>query len=384
MRKFEAGYMTKKQYMRNIIKILMILAGNSVLAQNNFTIELNAPAFENDSLFVGPATNAGNAKNIYNFTVDPNSNTSFLKNFNSVIARIKGKQTIIEGKIDYPQLINISYFDPKINGGYLTKPFFIEKGNFKIFVNRDNNLDYQLETNSAANTEYQKLSLELVNFNEKLKPYQENDEKDLQAKHNFLRKYIKENPNSFVAFWEIVNDFSKFGFSKSYIESLSLFSKTVKKSFSYIEFKKIIDIENSTNVGGYFPNVFFGNNEKITKSDFSRYDVTLIDYWSTTCKPCIQDLPKLVRLYEKYKDQKVNFISVTAETQKDKIKLAESILRKNNVNWKYFFDLKEEFPKKLNASGYPLQILVDSNGKIIDRKLGELDEIELTIQKYIK
>lgn len=361
----------------------MILAGNLVLAQNNFKIELNAPAFENDSLFIGPATNAGNAKNIYSFTVDPNYNSSFLKNFNSAIARIKGKKIIIEGKIDYPQLINISYFNSKINGGYSTKPFFIEKGNFKIFVNRDNNLDYQLETSSAANIEYQKLSLELAVFNEKLKPYQENDEKDLQAKHNFLRKYIKERPNSFVVFWEIVNDFSRFGFNKLYSESLSLFSETVKKSFSYIEFKKIIDIENSTNAGGYFPSVVFENSEKVTKSDFLRYEITLIDYWSTTCKPCIQDLPKLVSLYQKYKDKKVNFISITAETKKDRIALAESILKKNNVKWKYYFDIKEEFPKKLNASGYPLQILVNSNGKIIDRKLGELDQIELTIQNYI-
>lgn len=210
-----SGNITKKPYMRNINKIFMILAGNLVLSQNNFKFELNAPAFENDSLFIGPATNTGNAKNIYNFTVDSNYNSSSLKNFNSVISRIKGKQIIIKGKINYPQLINISYFDPKINGGYSAKPFFIEKWDFKIFVNRDNNLDYQLEKNSAANIEYQKLSLELVNFNEKLKPPQENDEKDIQAKHNLLQKYIRDNPNSFVAFWEIVNDFSRFGFNKS-------------------------------------------------------------------------------------------------------------------------------------------------------------------------
>lgn len=116
------------------------------------------------------------------------------------------------------------------------------------------------------------------------------------------------------------------------MESLSLLSENVKKSFSYIEFKKMIDIENSTNVGGYFPNVFFENNGKVTKSDFSSYDITLIDYWSTTCKPCIQDLTKLVSLYEKYKDRKVNFISITVENQKDRIELAESILKKIMLN----------------------------------------------------
>ena len=80
---------------------------------------------------------------------------------------------------------------------------------------------------------------------------------------------------------------------------------------------------------------------------------------------------------------KVNFISITAEKQKDRIELAESILKKNKVEWKYYFDIKEEFPKKLNASGYPLQILVDSNGKIIDRKLGDDILKSLTAKKDV-
>ena len=47
-------------------------------------------------------------------------------------------------------------------------------------------------------------------------------------------------------------------------------------------------------------------------------------------------------------------------------------------------ETKKEFPKKLNAAGYPLQILVDGNGKIIARKLGELEQIENEIEKYAK
>jgi thiol-disulfide isomerase/thioredoxin len=370
--------------MRSTFTIFVILFSNFIFAQNNFKIKLIAPVFENDSLFIGPAADIGNAGKIYNFTVEPNSNVSFLKDFNTVVARIKKDPIIIEGKIDYPQLMNISYYDPKINGGYLTKPFFIEKGNFIISVNKNKNLDYLLETNSPANLEYQKLRLALESYNKKLKPYVENDAKDIQAKHTFLQKYIKNNPNSFVAFWETVNDFSRFGFNKSYVKNLTLFSKNIKKTYSYIEFKKILDVENSTNVGGNFPDIFFENDEKITKLDFSKYNLTVIDYWSTTCKPCIEDLPKLVSLYEKYKDKNVNFISISDDIQKEKMDLAERILKKNNVQWKNYFDVKKEFPKKLNASGYPLQILVDSNGKIVERKLGELDQIEVAIQNYIK
>ncbi|MDR6516725.1 TlpA family protein disulfide reductase [Chryseobacterium camelliae] len=111
--------------------------------------------------------------------------------------------------------------------------------------------------------------------------------------------------------------------------------------------------------------------------------MTLIDYWSTTCKPCIQDLPKLVTLYTKYKSQGVNFISVTDEKDPKRIETANHILEKNQVTWKNYFDILKEFPKKLNAAGYPLQILVDSNGTIIAREMGALDTIETKMQNYL-
>ncbi len=37
----------------------------------------------------------------------------------------------------------------------------------------------------------------------------------------------------------------------------------------------------------------------------------------------------------------------------------------------------------MNANGYPLQIIVDKDGKIIDKKYGEIDLIESAIENYI-
>jgi len=80
----------------------------------------------------------------------------------------------------------------------------------------------------------------------------------------------------------------------------------------------------------------------------------------------------------------VNFISVTDENKKEKIDLATKILEDNKVGWKNYFDVNKEFHKSLNISGYPTQILVDSNGKIIARKEGDLDKIEAVIKKSIE
>lgn len=384
--------------MKNFFIIILVFLHQFLFAQNNFKIEFSAPAFENDSLFLSPPMYSGITSNLYAFEAVSTENISFYKKFHSAIIRVKPKN-LIEGRILYPQPISFSCYDKENNEGHSTKVIFLEKGNLKISVNgymqpynilnpnstsRIAKITCTLNSKSPANIEYKKLKNNLKIFDDKLKNRQDNDLKCFNEKQAYLQNYIIKQPDSYVAFWEIVNDFSSFGFNKSYLKSLKFFSQNVKKTHSYIEFKKILEIENSTNVGGNFPDVSFNSNDKIVKSDFANYKVTLIDYWATFCAPCIKDLPKLVELYNKYRNKGVNFISVTDENKEEKKALALKILENNNVSWKNYFDVNKEFPKKLNALGYPLQILVNSNGKIIARKLGELDQIEAEIKKLIE
>ncbi len=383
--------------MKYFFLTILIVLHQFLFAQNNFKIEFSAPAFENDSLFITPPMYSGITSNLFAFEVVSTENTSFYKEFHSTIIKVKPKN-LIEGRILYPQPISFSCYDKENNEGHSTKVFFLEKGNLKISVNqymppyntlnpnsssRIAKITCTLNSKSPANLEYEKLKNNIKIFDDKLSNRQDNDLKYFYEKQAYLQNYIIKQPDSYVAFWELVNDFSSFGFNKSYLKSLKLFSPNVKKTHSYVEFKKILEIENSTNVGGNFPEVIFNSNDKLVKSDFANYKVTLIDYWATFCAPCIKDLPKLVELYDKYRNRGVNFISVTDENKKEKIDLALKILENNKVSWKNHFDINKEFPKKLNALGYPLQILVDSNGKIIARKLGELDQIEAEIKKLI-
>jgi thiol-disulfide isomerase/thioredoxin len=372
--------------MKNFTSIVLVFLPHLLFAQNNFKIEFSAPTFENDSLYISPLMNAGYSPKLYAFEAVSNKNTLFKEDFQTILIRVQPKN-LVEGRILYPQPISFSHYDSKNNEGHSSRLFFLEKGNFKFSIDRNiRNMafDYTLISGSPANTEYKTLKNKLKVFDEKLEILKDNDSKYFDSKQKYLQKYINKHPNSYVAFWEIVNDYSSFGFNKSYFKSLTLFSPNVKKTHSYLEFKKILEIDSSTNVGEKFPDVSFSSNEKIVKSDFSNYKVTLIDYWATWCIPCIRDLPNLVELYEKYKNKGVNFISVTDENKKEKIDLATKILEDNKVGWKNYFDVNKEFHKSLNISGYPTQILVDSNGKIIARKEGDLDKIEAVIKKSIE
>ena len=102
--------------MKTLLNILLFVSYNLVLSQNNFKITLKAPDFEKDSLFIGPPVSSGNIHRIYNFNVVAEKNISFMKDFNSVKAKIT-PETIIKGNIEYPQPLSISYWsDPLLIG----------------------------------------------------------------------------------------------------------------------------------------------------------------------------------------------------------------------------------------------------------------------------
>ena len=53
--------------------------------------------------------------------------------------------------------------------------------------------------------------------------------------------------------------------------------------------------------------------ENITLSDF-KGKVVLLDFWATWCGPCLQTIPEIVRLDEKYRDRGLVVLGVSMDT----------------------------------------------------------------------
>lgn len=86
-------------------------------------------------------------------------------------------------------------------------------------------------------------------------------------------------------------------------------------------------------------------------------EVTVLNFWFTTCAPCKKEIPQLNKLKEKYKEQGVNFISVALDPD---YKIA-SFLKKNKFN----YDIVPEgrwLAHKYDVSVYPTNIVLDKKG----------------------
>lgn len=112
-------------------------------------------------------------------------------------------------------------------------------------------------------------------------------------------------------------------------------------------------------VGKEFPSFKFKDiNGKEISLESLRGKPTLINFWFTKCKPCIDEMPHLNKLKKKYKNS-INFISMTYENKAE----VNSFLSKEQFHFKHIVNVKD-FIDELEIESFPLNVFLDENLKI--------------------
>ena len=109
------------------------------------------------------------------------------------------------------------------------------------------------------------------------------------------------------------------------------------------------------------------------KPDYLNNKTTFINFWSTTCEPCIEELPYLNKLKEKLGD-KVNFIAITHDN-KDKV---EKFLFKHEFNFQHITDSLKELQSYFKLIRNPMTFIIDKKGNI-QEITGTIDESKFEI-----
>lgn len=107
---------------------------------------------------------------------------------------------------------------------------------------------------------------------------------------------------------------------------------------------------------------FFASRKTASWENF-RGKVVLLDFWASWCAPCIQAIPHMNELSQKYKNKDVVFISLTYEPRE----LVEKFLQKYPMKTAVALDNDFQTFRTLNGWAIPNIFMVDKNGKIAGR-----------------
>jgi thiol-disulfide isomerase/thioredoxin len=88
--------------------------------------------------------------------------------------------------------------------------------------------------------------------------------------------------------------------------------------------------------------------------------VIFLNFWFTQCKPCIEEMPDLNTLKEKYKNQNVVFFAVTYNEKK----LIQDFLKRTSLELTIIPNDRKTIDQ-FHIAFYPTNILIDTEGKVL-------------------
>ncbi|MNL41022.1 Sporulation thiol-disulfide oxidoreductase A precursor [compost metagenome] len=175
-----------------------------------------------------------------------------------------------------------------------------------------------------------------------------------------------------------LSDYRYIGYDKAFQTNLNLFGEKVKKSDVYKAFILSIKKDLKISEGNIFPKMIF-DNKSLDSAFGEKY--TLVDFWFSSCIPCLEQIPSYKLTYEKYKNKGFEFIGVSTDRTQN-IYNWRGVIKKNNLIWTNFLDENGVQSKVFNIERFPTNYLLDSEGKIINynispKELGEFLEQNL-------
>ena len=118
----------------------------------------------------------------------------------------------------------------------------------------------------------------------------------------------------------------------------------------------------------------------VDDSLFAKNKVTVVNFWFSGCKPCVEELSKLNELNDKIKKMGGEVVGINTDTlddNQDGIKEAKEIMKAQGASYKNLtFDSDSTVGKYAgNIMAFPTTVLVDKDGNIVGEPfMGGIDD----------
>lgn len=182
--------------------------------------------------------------------------------------------------------------------------------------------------------------------------------------------FVKTYPDATAASIAIINSHKNSTNASKAEECYRLLSEKGRANYYARRVKSFIDTSKGIELGGIAPNFTLRDSKgrSVSLKDY-RGKYVFLDFWASWCAPCREEHPMLKKLYSKYQDKEIVFMSVSVDTNEKSWRQA---LIEDGLLWTQLHDplaLKGPMAESYSLSALPFNLILDPQGKIIGTKL---------------
>lgn len=307
--------------------------------------------------------------------------------------------TVVDGSFEYEMPTNLIAMATIAIGEQGAE--FIPDGT-KLSVEVGEGLTINSNSKNSATANYNMISVEFNNLNTsfrddytKLLENKELAEEVIEAKVDSLSDHysallkdkavetLKNNTDNFVSIiaLDILNNFGEK--TDKMAEYLGMLSEEVLSTEQVKSLKSALEAELATAEGKMFLDftVADSNGKEDKLSNYvGKGKYVLVDFWASWCGPCKAEIPNLKNIYDKYKGDNFDVLSVAVW---DKPEASLASIKEFGMTWSQIINADKEPATLYGIKGIPHIILFGPDGTILKRDLRGA-AIEEEILKHIK
>jgi thiol-disulfide isomerase/thioredoxin len=95
--------------------------------------------------------------------------------------------------------------------------------------------------------------------------------------------------------------------------------------------------------------------------------VVFLNFWATWCPPCRQEMPSMEKLYQRFRNEGLEFLAVDIQENKKEV---EAFMKKYSLNFPVALDSSAEAAVMYGVRGIPATYIIDRDGAIIAAVVG--------------
>lgn len=309
----------------------------------------------------------------------------------------------ISGQVSYPHMVRVGFRNATTDLQSL--PFFIDTGKQSIQLKMKDDEIHVANYSGISNIEYFKEFVPL--FAASAKQLQESNwqldslyqrtntvhtlakidsltkvQKEINRRNqSILRNYVLRHNRSYIAFWTTATALFE-NYDTANAITFEKFDTTILKTYAGTSLSKILPYAASTIEGAKFPLAEIKSLAVYHKNNLDTFKYLLIDFWYSSCGPCIATFSSLRSMYSKYHPKGFNIAGVSIDKASGKQEWENAIV-KFKLAWPQFWDPAQQTVKKFLINFFPTTILLDATGRVV-LKNADVPEIERFLRSNLK